>query len=537
MLNLHQILAVAEETEPVDSAGGLGIGAIALLAAVSLILIWMGFLYVNSRRSRAASAEAAPSNLSPPASDDELENKRLTNVLRAALFGSALLAIALPWYAFNEPDRQAEAAEAIVELDVEEGEHWFSTDGFGCADCHGAAAGGGAASYIEERSGVEVVWDAPSLDDVFYRYDEEEVEYWIVFGRANSPMPANGLEGGGAMTVQEVDQTITWLQSVQVPQADAFGRSERLVSQALTRIENGETATQSLINRQQILIEEVKLAPSQVEVVGGFPEEIKDLFQAPGTCTDASAALIGATCSDPGEDTDRDGLSDVTEARLDQMAFVSMVVIVQVQPEPGTTPIEYSFVDNDLYAVDFNPTDGFTNLDPETMEPQADLVAAEALLDHLETDVLLLSVTADAQEQFLLDLEPGLAFLEDALANKPWDVDFGAVAAAMGRTTAEAEEAVGLFNAYCARCHTGGYSAGPAFEQGAGSGAWGPALTDGRSLVQFPNIDDQISFIITGSENAVGYGVNGIGSGRMPGFGNVLSAEQIRLIVEYERTM
>ena len=62
-----------------------------------------------------------------------------------ALFGSALLAIALPWYAFNEPDRQAEAAEAIVELDVEEGEHWFSTDGFGCADCHGAAAGGGAA--------------------------------------------------------------------------------------------------------------------------------------------------------------------------------------------------------------------------------------------------------------------------------------------------------------------------------------------------------------------------------------------------------
>ncbi len=56
-------------------------------------------------------------------------------------------------------------------------------------------------------------------------------------------------------------------------------------------------------------------------------------------------------------------------------------------------------------------------------------------------------------------------------------------------------------------------------------------------LIQFPDIEDQISFIISGSQNAVGYGVNGIGSGRMPGFGNVLSEDQIRLIVEYERSM
>jgi mono/diheme cytochrome c family protein len=146
-------------------------------------------------------------------------------------------------------------------------------------------------------------------------------------------------------------------------------------------------------------------------------------------------------------------------------------------------------------------------------------------------------VTAERRDAFLADLEPGLAFLEDALADEPWAVDFDEVASAMGTSTDDAEFAVGLFNAYCARCHTGGYSAGPAFEQGPGSGAWGPALMDGRSLIQFPGIDDQISFIITGSQNAVGYGVNGIGSGRMPGFGNVLSADQIRLIVEYERSM
>ena len=99
------IVAVAEEAEPVDSASGLGVGAIALLVAVALILGLMGWLFVNSRRSRAAASEAAPPNQSPPASDDELENTKLTKVLRAALLGSAILAIALPWYAANEPDR------------------------------------------------------------------------------------------------------------------------------------------------------------------------------------------------------------------------------------------------------------------------------------------------------------------------------------------------------------------------------------------------------------------------------------------------
>ncbi|MGI9528457.1 MAG: c-type cytochrome [Acidimicrobiia bacterium] len=536
MILSHIVVATAEVTEPVDSAGGLGVGALALLLAVVLILLLMGYLYVNSRRSRATSGEASPPNQSPPLSDDELENTKLTKVLRAALFGSILLAIALPWYAANEPDRQAEAAEAIVELDIHEGGHWFSTDGFGCADCHGPLGGGGAAAYVEERSGVEVSWAAPALDDVFFRYDADEVEYWIVFGRANTPMPANGLEGGGAMTEQEVDQTITWLESIQVSQVDAFARAETTAAQALARIENGAVSTESLINRQTIDIADVKAAPAKVDTVGGFPDDIKDLFQAPGTCTDETAGLVGASCDGAGPDSDRDGVSDPTEKALTAMAAVSMetITIIVATAEPGV-PVTYSFQPNPLYDVRFDPFNGFTN---ETAEgPEADLVAAEALLDHLETDVLLLNVTSERQDQFLATLEPGLAFLEQSLVDEPWAVDFDEVASAMGTSTDDAELAVGLFNAYCARCHTGGYSAGAAFEQGAGSGAWGPALIDGRSLVQFPNEDDQKVFIVTGSQNAVGYGVNGIGTGRMPGFGNVLSQEHIDLIVQYERSM
>jgi mono/diheme cytochrome c family protein len=532
---LSLISAVAEETEVVDSSAGLGIGAIALLLAVTLILGWMGFLFVNSRRSRASSGEAAPPNLSPHATDDELENTKLTKVLRAALFGSALLAVSLPWYAFNEPDRQADAAVAIEELDIEEGAHWFSVDGFQCSNCHGPAAGGGAAAYVESRSGVPVSWTAPALDDVLYRYDEEEVAYWIVYGRANTPMPALGLDGGGAMTIQEVDQTIAWLRSIQVSQPDAFARSESAADLALARIEGGEDATLNLIARQEAEIADVMAAERKAAVVGSFPEDIKDLFQAPGTCTPASAALVGASCDDPGVDSDRDGLSDATERALTVMAGISMDTITVLTEDASVVPYVYTSESNPIYDVRFDPFIPFTN--DSDAGPVADLDAAEELLAHLETDVLLLNVTAERMDAFLADLEPGLTFLQEALADKPWLVDFDAVAADMGVSLDDAQLAVGLFNAYCARCHTGGYSAGPSFEQGAGSGAWGPALAEGRSLIQFPDPADQVAFIISGSDNAVGYGVNGIGSGRMPGFGRVLSQEQIELIVMYERSM
>lgn len=539
---LHQILAVAEEPEVTDSAGGLGVGAIALLIAVALILGWMAFLFVNSRRSRTSSREAAPPNMSPHASDDELENTKLTKILRAALFGSALLAITLPWYAFNEPDRQADAAVTIEELNIEEGAHWYGVDGFQCADCHGPTGGGGGAPFTEERSGVDVTWAAPALDDILYRYDRDEVEYWIVFGRANSPMPANGLDGGGAMTEQEVDQTIDYLQSIQVTQADAFARAEPAAQQALSRIAGGELSTQNLINRQEALIQEVLDAEDKIAIVGTFPEDVKDIFQAPGSCTRETAALVGASCDRPAVDTDRDGVSDTAERRLSVIAGISkdtirVLTATTPVPEEGEPPLptEYSFESNPRYDVRFDPLDPFTN---ETTEgPVADLDEARLLLEHLEEDVLLLDVTAEREDAFLEDLRPGLAYLEAALAARPWEVDFDAVAADMGVSSADAAFAAGLFNAYCARCHTGGYSAGPSFEQGAGSGAWGPALWEGRSLVQFPNMEDQVDFVIAGSQNAVGYGLNGVGSGRMPGFGNVLSERQIELIVAYARSL
>jgi mono/diheme cytochrome c family protein len=533
------ILAVVEQSDAGPAAAGLGVGSIALLVVVVLLLGWMAYLYVNSRRARAAAAEAAPPNLSPAASDDELENRKLTRVLRAALFGSALLAIALPWYAINEPGRQEAFAESIVEEDVHAGEDFFSVEGFACAQCHGPVAGGGAAPFTEARSGVDVSWAVPSLDDVFYRYSEEEVKFWMTFGRQGTPMPANGLEGGGAMTVQEIDRTVAYLRSIQITQEEAFAKSEGAVERALASIAGGEAQTRSLINRQQADIDAVLGAADQLAVTGSFPDDVKDLFQAPGTCTEASAELVGALCESPGQDADRDGLTDETEKELTRMAETSMetlVVIISLPPDDDGV-ITYDTVPNTAYDVRFDPFVAFTNEDPETNAPAPDLEMAEKLLGSLEADLLLVGVTAEREDQFLEGLTSGLDFLEKALVDRLWEVDFDAAAEAMGVSVAEAERGAGLFNAYCARCHTGGYSAGQPFEQGAGSGAWGPSLIDGRAELQFPDIQDQIAFVMAGTDNGVKYGINGLGSGRMPGFGQILSATDIELIVKYERSL
>ena len=87
----------------------------------------------------------------------------------------------------------------------------------------------------------------------------------------------------------------------------------------------------------------------------------------------------------------------------------------------------------------------------------------------------------------------------------------------------------------CARCHTAGWSWG---DPGvAGQGAFGWNLTGGAVATHFPNESDMIDFIKNGSELGAKYGTQGQGSGRMPGFGRMLTDEQIEAIVDYVRSL
>jgi mono/diheme cytochrome c family protein len=93
-----------------------------------------------------------------------------------------------------------------------------------------------------------------------------------------------------------------------------------------------------------------------------------------------------------------------------------------------------------------------------------------------------------------------------------------------------------LFEGYCARCHTKGWSYGEPEEPG--GGAFGPSLVDGATLRQFPNIEDHVEFVTNSAGYGKPYGTRGVAgneSGGMPAFGKLLTKDQIRAIVEYER--
>ena len=109
-------------------------------------------------------------------------------------------------------------------------------------------------------------------------------------------------------------------------------------------------------------------------------------------------------------------------------------------------------------------------------------------------------------------------------------------------TNPGASEGEALFNsdlsygAYsCARCHTPGWSYGDPGVTAQGAFGWN--LTGGATNSHFPSEQDMINFIKAGSKNGVKYGVQGQGSGRMPGFGHLLTDEQIKAVVEYVRSL
>jgi len=545
---IRPLLAVTEET-PVEPSN-VGVGAVVLTVAVVVFLAWVAYLLVNSRRRRRR-PEETPANLQPYLSDDELETSRVTRVLNSAVVAAAVLAIAMPVYYVNEGNRQAAATEKIQEQNVEEGEKWFTN--FSCINCHGPGGTGGAAPFTEARSGLDVSWTAPSINDVLLRYDESELRYWIVNGRAGTPMPAGGLNSGGAMTDQEIDQVIAYLKSVQITQGDAVDEVEQIVADALARHASAAATIERLIVEQEAQLADTETAPERFAVIKAFPAEIRFVMAGDGTCTRASAAAVGSSCDRAGVDTDRDGIGDDVERRLTDIAEIvdKTVKLSQVvdKTDADGAPIlddagnripEVRLVDDPglpgLYGLTLDPANPFTTTDL-TGEPIADLERAETFLRELDTAHLTLGVVTERQDRFLEGIEAGLEFLRTSLAERRWEVDIAAVAATTGLSEADAERAVGLFTGYCARCHTGGYQAGVAYQQLPGSGAWGPALRDGRSVVQFPDAQDHIEFIISGSVANQTYGVNGLGRGWMPGFGQILSEEDIALIVAFERSL
>lgn len=288
------------------------------LAAIGGIA-WLGFILVNALRRRGP--EEIPSNLAPGTTDDAMETTRLETTQKAAVLLSAFLAVSIPLYFLGEPNRQEGFVTQFDQESVDRGAALVVE--FGCFDCHGPDGTGGTAPFVEQRSGVTVLWAAPSLNDIFYRYDEDEVDYWITYGRGNTPMPPWGVEGGGAMNEAQVQDVVNYLRTIQIPQSDVVAEFDSTIrAEQANRLENADaTVEAALLNQQQVLAN-INLAPEQAGPVGEIAAEAREVLDGAGE----------------GIDTDGDGLSDSAETRLveigeELVAFLRPLEPVTLDPE------------------------------------------------------------------------------------------------------------------------------------------------------------------------------------------------------------
>ncbi len=195
------------------------IGFVILVLVVIGFLLWL-FVNLRSGRDEIGSEIELAANRRPGTPDEELEGKRLNVALFSALGLLATIAVGLPLYWLGEPGRQEGAVETFDETFVRRGLEIYE-NGAQCVNCHGGAGVGGLANFvINDQSGsfvAQVNWIAPALNNVLYRYDEDQVRYVLNYGRPGSPMAAWGAEGGGPLTTQQIDEVIDYLWSVQLP--------------------------------------------------------------------------------------------------------------------------------------------------------------------------------------------------------------------------------------------------------------------------------------------------------------------------------
>ena len=543
-------------------------------------VIWLSFLGVAALRSRRR--EGIPPNQAPGVTDDALETRRLERIQQGAVLLSAFLAVGLAVYYLSETDRQLSFVDQFHEESVERGAQLVGAGEADCWMCHGPNGVGGVASYVEKRTGVNVSWAAPALNDIFFRYDRDIISYWVTYGRGNSPMPPWGTVGGGPMNEQQVQDIVNYLESIQISQQEALRKTDGTVVGQLSLLENADGALERAIIEQRQLIADIESAPRHAE-------SLADLV---------ALARRTLELSDQGIDRDGDSLSDISETTISgltataaslfdfseieawtfdpqnpatdgrpdaDVADHAISTLRSLVPQAPILELRMQSIRAALAAEDEEDSDGDTlsdraervitaelaaartalrpntltvvNLDPERASSGGGITddqAAATAISGMEAASINLTVRTENAERLLGPARAGLEELLAAEVERNWEISLEGVAhAAFDGDVDRATRAVGVFTGYCARCHTSGWSAGTPYAAQPGSGGFGPAVWKGRPRVQFLSKDDLRSFLLVGAVADKPYGVSGFGNGQMPGFGAVLSSDDLDLLVDY----
>ncbi len=454
--------------------------------AFSVLIVYLLVSVLSPKRVRREEREAP--NIVPFLPDEDLEGRRLERVQGWALIFAAVIAIALPIYWLREPTRQDQTVTYFDKNAEHRGAVLFASPGGAeyeaatskqCANCHGDKGQGGVAPF--RIGGEPVNWKAPPLNTEALRFTEE---------------PACADPSLRQPTTEcEISDIITYGRPGTPMQGWGISGGGPLNDQGVADL--------------VAFIKSIQLSPAQAQKQAadaiavaknpnpGPNDTCPEYMSCPAIATkDARAAVAAArkTLGEQGKATRAAlQLPDATDADL-------------------TTRCEEI-----AKQVDDNPN----NVAPEL---KTEAVACGTFLDAAKT---------------AKDAQASLAWAEDWQSRR-----------------ANVTDGQLLFELNCARCHTEGWSVfdptappsaldgvnilGLSGGGGGQGGGIGFNLRGGDVVRRFGTdesggFDTQLDFVKQGSDPNKPYGILGLGSGKMPGFGDMLSADDVGRIVAYER--
>jgi mono/diheme cytochrome c family protein len=445
--------------------------------ALGVLVVYLIVALLSPKRA-AKEGERTPANQTPFLEDEDLETKRLERVQGWALIFAAVVAVALPIYWLREPTRQDQSTTYFDQNSVDRGAVLFAApggenyNGAVSKQCANCHGAEGQGGIAPFRiNGEPVNWKAPALNSEILRFRED-------------PLCARPREERTPDTVCEITNIIT------------YGREG-------TPMQGWGVAGGGPLNEQGVAdlvayIRSFTISPEEAQ-----KKATADLEAARTAAQDqekaAQEALTAATTA-------------LGEARTPAQDDLTM-------PGADDTALEKTCTDL-RGALPENPRD----VDETTRKQARSCGEYLAALEDFNT----------------------------AQAAYDWAKEW-----ALRR--ANVQDGQLLFELNCARCHTKGWSifdpTKPATAvdgvsalglSGGGGGTGGGIgfnLRDGALFRRFgPDNDEKTDgftahqkFVTEGSLPFKGYGSGGLGSGKMPGFGSMLTEQQIEQIVAYER--
>ncbi len=186
--------------------------AVLVVAATLGLLVVLLVLYGRPRRSRQ---EGLPVNFSRGDPDSVLESSRLSKIQVWGVASSIFITGFLTIYFVAEPFREAAYGKKFLSASLHRGEIEFRPNsaegeqGANCAQCHGPEGEGGFAA-------TDPSWPAPPLNNVLKRYTRDEIFRIIRQGRPGTPMPSWGIEFGGSLNEQKIEDVVNFVGELQV---------------------------------------------------------------------------------------------------------------------------------------------------------------------------------------------------------------------------------------------------------------------------------------------------------------------------------